>query len=92
MNTSKLQFKLDTGNNATLHAIDTLEMIEKIDSDDINGFDEDDLKTFIKWQKTWECIDLNKIPGEYVKAEKLQLPNPEYIKWLEDKIETLTNQ
>lgn len=89
MNELKMQYKADTGNSAYLTRIESKLMIETVDTVVLEDMTDKEIIEFLEYanlyQMTWS-IEMNQIHDEYKQGNDLHLINPDYIKWLEDKI------
>ena len=89
MTTIEMQYKADTGNSSHLKGIESDLMIKTIDIVILEGMTGKEIIDLLKYDNihnmSW-CIEMNQIPDEYKEENDLHLINPEYVKWLEEKV------
>lgn len=90
MNELEIKFKADTGQSAFLE-IESLSMTETIDTYPLQGEDtvEDVINLIDSMDYDW-AVCIKDIPKEYINHYDFNVYRPEYVKWLEEQLNTLT--
>jgi len=92
MNKVEMMYKADTGNSAHLTGIEARLMVEPLDVVMLEGLTDKEICELIQYDNknnmVW-CVGIKEIPQEFTDGDDLYLINPDYIKWLEEKVESL---
>lgn len=95
MSKFQMQYKADTGNSAQLTGIESILMVETIDTVQLEGMTGKEIIELLEYDNlkniSWS-IRIKDLPKEYIQEDDLHLINPDYINWLETQLETLTAQ
>jgi hypothetical protein len=87
MNQIELQYKRETGNSADLCGIESELMTNEFDGIFCLDLDKKAIIDYLASCAEHWAIKMSDIPEEFNDADNLILPDPGYIKWLEEKVE-----
>jgi hypothetical protein len=88
MNKTELQYKFDTGNSPIIEIKSDFMCYVDVDELEKAGREEI-LHELRKHTPQTLSIEIVKLPTNYTLASNARIPAPAYVKWLEEKLETL---
>ena len=82
---TKIQYKSETGESAVFE-LESKHLTESLSGEELEGMDGREIIDALKYDYSWGVF-ISDLPDEYQKSNDLKIYTPEYVRWLEGKVE-----